>query len=66
MTELSAVCPTTGKRVTTGVHTDFVTLTKLWFSDVRVTCPHCGKKHAIKIREAYIESAVSDERLRAG
>jgi hypothetical protein len=61
--ELSAVCPTTGKRISTGILTDSTTLAMVWFSDVRVKCPHCGKKHAIKIREAYVESALSNERL---
>ena len=64
MSELSAVCATTGKPIWTGIHTDSLTLAKIWFSDVTVKCPHCGKNHAIKIREAYIEAALSYDGLR--
>ena len=61
---LSAACPTTGKRFSTGIHTDSTTLAKVWFSDIGGKCPHCGEKHAIKIREAYVESVLSSDSMR--
>jgi hypothetical protein len=64
MPELPATCPTTRKRLSTGIPTDPTTLAKVWFSDIRVKCPHCGKSHAIKVREAYVESALSSDGMR--
>jgi hypothetical protein len=63
MPELSATCPTTRKRLSTGIHTDSTTLAKVWSSDI-LKCPHCGKTHAIKVREAYVESALSSDGMR--
>ena len=64
MPELSATCPTTRKRLSTGIHADSTTLAKVWSSDIRVKCPHCGKRHVIKVREAYVESALSSDGMR--
>jgi hypothetical protein len=62
MSELSAICPTTGKPFWTGVHADSRTLAKIWFSSVYVTCPHCRQQHAIKVREVYVEAVMSEGR----
>jgi hypothetical protein len=64
MPELSAICPTTRKRLSTGIHTDSITLAKVWSSAIPVKCPHCGKRHAIKVREAYVESTLSSDNMR--
>jgi hypothetical protein len=62
--ELSAACPKTGKPISTGVHTDFSTLTTVWRSKIAVKCPHCGEKHSIIVCEAYVRSTLSSENLR--
>jgi hypothetical protein len=64
MPELSATCPTTRKRLSTGIHTDPTTLVKVWFSAILVKCPHCGKRYMIKVREAYVASALSSDDMR--
>jgi hypothetical protein len=37
--------------------TDSTTLAKVWSSDIQ-KCPHLQKRHAIKVCEAYVESAL--------
>jgi hypothetical protein len=66
MSELSTVCPATGKRFSLGFQIDSRTLAKIWFSAVDSDCPHCGQKHLVKVREAYVEAMISDQQLRAG
>jgi hypothetical protein len=66
MTELSTVCPETGKRFSLGFQVDSRTLAKVWFSAVYSDCPHCRQKHLIKVREAYVEAMLSDQQLRTG
>jgi hypothetical protein len=64
MPELSALCPKTGKSISTGVHTDCATLAKVWRSKIAVKCPYCGEKHSIIVCEAYVRSTLSSENLR--
>jgi hypothetical protein len=64
MSELATICPETGKVFSTGVHTDALTLAKVWFEVIDVRCPHCGEKHAVKIREAYIDAVISADCFR--
>jgi len=64
MSELSTVCPATGKRFALGFQIDSRTLAKVWFTSVCSDCPHCGQKHLIKVREAYVEAVLSDRQLR--
>jgi len=62
MSELSVRCPNTGKHFSTRVHTDSLTLAKVWFSSVRIRCPCCGEEHSLKVREAYIDAVMSEDR----
>ena len=64
MSELSTVCPATGKPLSLGFQIDSRNLAKVWFSSVCSDCPHCGQKHLIKVREAYVEAVLSDRQLR--
>jgi hypothetical protein len=64
MPELSAICPKTGKSISTGVHTDFATLASVWRSNIAVKCPHCGETHSIVVCEAYVRSTLSSENVR--
>jgi hypothetical protein len=65
MSELSTVCPATGKPLSLGFQIDSRNLAKVWFSSVCSDCPHCGQKHLIKVREAYVEAVLSDRQWRA-
>jgi hypothetical protein len=58
--ELFFTCPTTTDRVPTGIQTDAKTLQAFWTRTLNVHCPWCGKVHDIAVREAYMDSALSD------
>jgi hypothetical protein len=60
---LATICPETGKIFSTGVHTDALTLAKVWFAVIDVRCPHCGKHHAVNVREVYIDAVMSADSL---
>jgi hypothetical protein len=62
MRKLSMRCPKTDKHFSTGVNTDSLTLAKVWFSNIHISCPCCGEKHSFKIREAYIDAVLSEDR----
>jgi hypothetical protein len=57
---LIVLCPKTCATVDTGIATDYKSLAKSWERIVHVACPHCGKRHDVKVRDAFIRGAVSD------
>ena len=46
--------------------TDVRSLAKAWHSEIEVPCPHCNEIHKYKVRAAFAEAAISDERIRGG
>lgn len=56
-------CPTTNGSISTGINTNVETLASAWRSTIHVKCPQCGGLHAIKVREAFIEDAISSASL---
>jgi hypothetical protein len=53
-------CPATRQPASTGIETDPDSLRACWSTTVKVDCPHCGKVHAISVRETYIGMALND------
>jgi hypothetical protein len=60
MASLRFACPKTNQQVATGVETDVQGLSASWKETLKVKCPHCGEVHEISVRDAYINSALSD------
>ena len=61
---LTVLCPMTMGSIATLVETDARTLAKRWHSKIKVSCPHCGDAHEYRVCEAFVESAISNARLR--
>ena len=59
MVDLACHCPETGKPVDLQFGTDGSTLARIWSSEVRFRCPHCGNDHETLVRKAYIETVRS-------
>jgi len=57
-------CPMTQESISIDIATDVRSLTKAWHSKIKIACPHCQDTHRFRVSEAFINSAVSDERLR--
>lgn len=64
MEPLIVQCPKTRKPIITGVPTDAQALAKSWDDILRLTCPHCGAIHEVKVRDAYVQGEISEHRLR--
>ena len=64
MAALFFTCPKTKRRVSTGIGTDVESLRQSWSRTLVLTCPHCGGKHEISVRETYLNAAL-DERIGA-
>ena len=62
MDDLSIRSPATNKSINTGVDGKYANLTRLWNTEMRVLCPHCGQYHTILVRDAYMDQAVGDFR----
>ena len=60
MPQLLFTCPTTHRKVPTGVETDAESLRKCWQSTLKVWCPHCGTVHKISVRKTYVDTALHD------
>jgi hypothetical protein len=63
---LFVLCPNTKNPILTNIGTDVRSLTKAWHSKIQVPCPHCQNVHNYRVREAFAEAAISDERIRGG
>jgi hypothetical protein len=57
-------CSKTGLSVLTSVNTEYKSLVNGWNETLRVVCPHCGESHQVKVMDAYIADAISDDTLR--
>jgi hypothetical protein len=60
MGSLITLCPNTRAAIDTGIKTDYASLAKSWGKSIVVRCPHCTEEHAIKVREAFVKSEISD------
>lgn len=56
-------CPTTGQQYECDVATDCVNLTKTWKMTKDIQCKGCGEMHPIKIRDAFVDMAVSRQNV---
>ena len=63
---LFVLCPTTQSPIVTNIRTDVRSLAKAWHSKIQVPCPHCNEIHKYKVRAAFAEAAISEERIRGG
>jgi hypothetical protein len=61
---LSVLCPITKCSITTHIERDVRTLVKSWHSKIIISCPHCTEVHKFRACEAFVESAISNARLR--
>ena len=59
-------CPKTAAAINTGIDTEYKSLARSWGITFRIRCPHCNEEHEIKVRDAYIRGALSDNALRTG
>ena len=55
----SIPCPRTGEEVTFDLPTDAPTVSKCWRRFVRPKCPHCGDRHAVAFRDAYVDGVLT-------
>jgi hypothetical protein len=63
---LTVLCPTTRTSIPTKIATDVRTLAKSWHSKIKISCPQRGEVHTYRVCEAFVEAAISNERLRGG
>jgi RNase P subunit RPR2 len=61
---LYVLCPITKSPIWTSVATDVRSLAQAWRSKIEVVCPHCGQTHKYRVREAFAETVISNERIR--
>ena len=53
--EIRVPCPHTNRPIDIKVKTDADGLAEIWESTIRVSCEHCGMKHEVNVRDAYLE-----------
>jgi hypothetical protein len=51
-------CPNTSRKASTGVEMDLQGLRQYWKLTLKLDCPHCDDVHDVRVREAYVDSAV--------
>ena len=61
---LTVLCPLTKSSIPTRIGTDVRTLAKAWHTKIKVSCPHCREVHVFRVCEAFVETAISNARLR--
>jgi len=54
-------CPTTNRQCKCDVTTDAANLAKVWKMTKDIKCRICGEMHQIKIRDAFLDMAMSRE-----
>jgi hypothetical protein len=59
LAQLVVRCPSTAAPIQTGLDTDSEALRLAWDTTLRLRCPHCGREHAFKVRDAYIEAEIA-------
>ena len=57
MGNLTFVCPHTSRPIETGIETDPNTLVLVRAVRMRVTCAHCGERHAFRVADGYLDEA---------
>jgi hypothetical protein len=57
MGNLTFICPATGTPIETGIETDSDTLLQVRAVSLRVTCAHCGERHAFQVADGYLDEA---------
>ena len=60
MASLVAQCPKTRAAIDTGISLEYKSLAKSWDKSVVVRSPHCDEDHTVKVRAAYVKSAIGD------
>jgi hypothetical protein len=60
MPSILFTCPNTQRRASTGIETDVRSLTAVWSKNLEVQCTLCGEVHKMSVREAYVESTLSE------
>ena len=61
MDDLSFRCPKTNMPINTRLDAGYKKLASMWHETVEVHCPHCGEDHPIKVRDAFLASALSTD-----
>jgi hypothetical protein len=61
---LTVACPNTRSSIRTDIAIDVWTLAKAWHSKIKVPCPHCSEVHRYRVREAFVEAAISNAHIR--
>ena len=52
-------CPETGERTPLKFKTDAKSVAQAWNRFIRVNCPHCGGRHDVLYKEAYMDSVLT-------
>ena len=60
-TFLTFSCPTTQQQCECDVATDAADFAKIWKMTKDIKCNICGEMHQIKIRDAFVDMAISRE-----
>jgi hypothetical protein len=60
-TFLTFRCPTTHRQFECDVATDAANLAKIWKMTKGIKCKICGEMHQVKIRDAFLDMAISRE-----
>ena len=61
---LTVLCPITQSAIPTRIATDVRALAKAWHTKIKVSCPHCQEVHQYRVCDAFVETAISNARLR--
>jgi hypothetical protein len=60
MVSLLTECPKTREPIDVGINIDRKSLASSWSKSVIVRCPHCNEEHTVKVREAFVQSEISN------
>ena len=63
MSPLFMLCLTTQQSIPTGVQWDADSLATIWLTTIYVACPSCGQTHECRVRDAYLHTISSVEKL---
>ena len=54
-------CPATNRQCECDVATDAANLARVWKATKDIKCKICGEMHRIKVRDAFVDMAISRE-----
>jgi hypothetical protein len=63
MSPLVVPCPKTSEPIVTEIDTSPEGLAQVWGTTMLVRCPYCHEEHPIKVREAFLQSEISEMAL---